>query len=167
VVRTSWCHGELLAERFPTGSFDLVWAENCVDHSYDPIRVINAAIDVVKVGGWVVMVHAQNEAENEHYDGLHQWNFCERIGAFHIWNQKTDDNVSVLLQSFAEVDCRTENGGVIVAIRKLRERPPENPMVRLRHEIVRAVDPSLEALTSRWPFLKQVLHHLPGRRKSD
>jgi SAM-dependent methyltransferase len=128
-VRTTWCHGELLSRRFRRNTFDLVWAENCVDHSYHPIAVIKGALEVVKLGAHVVLIHATNEAENEHYSGFHQWNFCERNGAFHIWNRDSDTNVTKLLSSRAKVHCRTAGSGVLVSIQKCSDgaigTPPE------------------------------------------
>jgi len=75
IIRTQKLAAEELTKRFPPNSFDLVFARNCIDHSYDPQRAILQMIKVVKSGGYVLLEHTPNEADNENYDGLHQWNF--------------------------------------------------------------------------------------------
>jgi SAM-dependent methyltransferase len=119
-VRTTWCHGELLTERFPRSSFDLVWAINSLDHSYDPVRIISQALDVVKVGSYVLLQHSENEGEREAYEGLHQWNFSSEHGNFTVTNKKGCCDVSSYLRPRAEVFCLNESGVVTVKIRKLR-----------------------------------------------
>ncbi len=116
-VRTSWCHGEMLATRFAPESFDLVWAENSLDHSYEPVRIIEQALTVAKTGGFVVLSHARNEAVNANYDGLHQWNFDDEAGDFIIWNRESRVNVSKLLQSRAEIRTGGDKG-LVVSFRK-------------------------------------------------
>lgn len=75
LVRTQLGHGERLLETFPRSSFDLVYAENSLDHSYDPLLCYTQMLAVVKPGGYVVTDHLVNEGKNENYEGLHQWNF--------------------------------------------------------------------------------------------
>jgi SAM-dependent methyltransferase len=75
LVRTEKLAAENLMERFPADSFGLVFARNCIDHSFDPEKAILQMINVVETGGYVLLEHRPNEAENENYSGLHQWNF--------------------------------------------------------------------------------------------
>lgn len=75
LVRTQTGHGERLLEIFPESSFDLVFAENCLDHSYDPLLCLSQMLAVVKPGCYVATDHLVNEGKNESYEGLHQWNF--------------------------------------------------------------------------------------------
>ena len=74
-VRTQKLAAEQLTSRFLANQFDLVFARNCIDHSYNPEAAILQMVTVVKPGGWVLLEHAPNEAEKESYRGLHQWNF--------------------------------------------------------------------------------------------
>jgi SAM-dependent methyltransferase len=122
-VRTTWCHGELLNQRFPHDSFDLVWAVNALDHSYDPVEVILQAVDVVKIDRHVRLSHEPNEAENERYSGLHQWNFCSEKGRFIIWNRERRIDMSERLAPFAKVKLLSAEPRPEVAILKLRQRP--------------------------------------------
>jgi SAM-dependent methyltransferase len=74
-VRTRRCDTELLSEAFAPESFDVAYALNTLDHSYQPLDAIRQMVAVVKPGGIVLLQHHPNEAENEDYTGLHQWNF--------------------------------------------------------------------------------------------
>lgn len=88
LVRATWCHGELLRERFPAASFEMTYAQNSLDHSYDPLAVIRQMVDLTKPGGTVLLEHARNEGETREYKGLHQWNFdLEGERAF-LWNAR-------------------------------------------------------------------------------
>jgi SAM-dependent methyltransferase len=117
-VRTTWCHGELLDTRFAPETFDLVWAQNSLDHSYHPVRIIEQALTVAKTGGFVVLSHARNEAVNANYDGLHQWNFDDEAGEFIVWNREMRVNVSKLLQHRAEIRTQGDAKGLDVIFRK-------------------------------------------------
>lgn len=79
-VRTVAGDGEMLTEQFPAAPFDLAYAANCLDHSYDPLRAITQMLAVVKPGGWVVLDHNIREGAHQRYRGLHQWDFTERDG---------------------------------------------------------------------------------------
>lgn len=74
-VPTTWCHGELLQERFAPASFEMAYAENSLDHAYDPLAIIRQMIALTKPHGTVLLEHRRNEGENHQYGGLHQWNF--------------------------------------------------------------------------------------------
>jgi SAM-dependent methyltransferase len=117
-VRTTWCEGELLAERFAPDTFDLVWAQNSLDHSYDPVRIVESALVVAKPGSKVVLAHKRNEGETEKYEGLHQWNFCAESGDFVIWNHQQKVNVTQSLRSLATVRCIERPDFILVEIRK-------------------------------------------------
>ena len=75
LVRTRKLAGEHLTDQFDENSFGLVFARNCIDHSLDPEQAIVQMIKVARKGGFVLLEHRPNEAENENYEGLHQWNF--------------------------------------------------------------------------------------------
>ncbi len=126
LVRTTWCHGELLLERFPRASFDLVYAQNSLDHSYNPLLIIKNMLALVKVNRYMLLEHATNEAENENYFGLHQWNFNVENGDFVVWNKQLRHNITEIFGPFTEVTCRLneEIRWLVVAIKKLAEEAP-------------------------------------------
>jgi SAM-dependent methyltransferase len=85
--------GEDLAARFPPASFDVAYARNAVDHSADPVAVLAAMAAVVRAGGLVALRHYRNEADREHYAGLHGWNLDARDGALVIWRRGEEHRV--------------------------------------------------------------------------
>ena len=105
-VRTTWCHGELLLERFRPASFHLAYSQNALDHSYDPVAVIEQMVALTQPGHFVVLEHRRNEGENEEYHGLHQWNFDIEHGHFVIWNAQRRTDMTKLLADRATVHCR-------------------------------------------------------------
>jgi len=81
-VRTVACSGEELLDRFGPGTFDICFARNALDHSFDAPRVIDNMVALAKEGGHVVLRHRRSEARIANYVGLHQWNFDSEDGAF-------------------------------------------------------------------------------------
>ena len=118
-VRTIRCDAEKLSSKFAVNSFDLVYAKNCIDHSYDPVTAIEQMLSVVRTGGCIYLQHNLNEAENEGYVGLHQWNFFERGGCFCIGNLQEESNVTKKLEENADVICKVrDDDSIIVKIYK-------------------------------------------------
>jgi SAM-dependent methyltransferase len=102
-VRTVSGHGERLLELFGPKSFDIAFAQNSRDHSYDPILVLENMLEVVKDGGSVVLSHMRKEAENERYAGLHRWNLDVKGGDLILWNRAVAHNVSRIFSFTASV----------------------------------------------------------------
>ena len=75
LVRTAKVHAEKLASAFAPDFFDLAYAQNSLDHCYDPLTAIRQMIEVVRPNHFVLLAHALMEGENENYQGLHQWDF--------------------------------------------------------------------------------------------
>ncbi|MBP8275033.1 MAG: class I SAM-dependent methyltransferase [Acidobacteria bacterium] len=123
-VRTTWCEAELLSHRFQPQTFDLVTAINCLDHSHDPRAAILQAFGLVKVGCYLRLRHAPNEAEHEQYVGLHQWNFVNEDGRFVLWNRTARIDMTALLSPVAEITMLHPAPNPDVAILKLREYVP-------------------------------------------
>jgi SAM-dependent methyltransferase len=88
LVRTENCHSENLLERFEPDLFDLVHAQNTLDHHYDPVRAIGQMLSVVKPGRHIYLRHKIEEAEQEDHHGLHQWNFSLADGSVLLWNER-------------------------------------------------------------------------------
>lgn len=88
---------------FPPQTFDVVWARNSLDHSYDPLLCIYQAYRVLRTGGIMIIVFHPNEADQGNYQGLHNWNFDIRNGSFVIESRGRLVNVSQLFGRFCKV----------------------------------------------------------------
>ncbi|MEO9870206.1 methyltransferase domain-containing protein [Ekhidna sp.] len=102
LVRTIKCHGEKLDGMFDESTFDVVLAKNSIDHSYDPVKVIVNMIKLTK--DKVILIHAENEADNESWYGLHQWNFFVENGDFIISGRQTKVNFSAKYKNVVHID---------------------------------------------------------------
>jgi SAM-dependent methyltransferase len=85
LVRPVPGEAEHVAEMFPANTFDLAYAQNCIDHGYDPLRSIQQMLELVRPGRCVLLEHAIDEGEYMDYEGPHQWNFRAEHGRFAIW----------------------------------------------------------------------------------
>lgn len=126
VQRELWpvaCDMEAISEQFEANSFDLVHAQNCVDHSYDPMMAIHEMITVCKTKGIVLLRHEENEAEREGYSGLHQWNFVLENGEFGIKSKYGIQFVHRILQDIwgdrIAIKSHLKDGYIITIIWKL------------------------------------------------
>jgi len=97
--------GEKLLDLFQPDTFDLGYASNSLDHSYDPIAAIQQMLAVVKPGHFVYLWHATNEGVKAHYSGLHQWNFNVRKDEFVLSDGKHTQSVTEACKGLAEVTC--------------------------------------------------------------
>lgn len=103
-VPTLQCDTERLSDRFGENEFDLAYARNTLDHSYDPVTAIREMIRVAKPGAPVLLEHAENEAEEERYLGLHQWNFLVEDDNFFVWRPGTRHDMRAVLADIADVE---------------------------------------------------------------
>lgn len=104
-IRTIRAEAERLTEHFPHDSFDLVTAQNCIDHTFDPVEAVRQMILVARPGCRVALDHAENEADNEGWAGLHQWNFTIEQGHFIIRGRTTRVDVTETLAALADCWC--------------------------------------------------------------
>jgi SAM-dependent methyltransferase len=108
-VRTQKLAAEGLTKRFQPNTFDLVYARNCIDHAYDPERAILEMITVAKEGCYVLLKHRENEAINEKYGGLHQWNFSMTEGGdFLISSKDSQVNFSQKHAGLGAIVCERD-----------------------------------------------------------
>lgn len=105
LVRTEKLAAECLTERFQENTFDLAYARNCLDHSYDPEKAILQMIKVVKPGHCVLLKHFPNEADDQGYHGLHQWNFRETAGDFVIASKWKSVNMTQKHKAMCSIEC--------------------------------------------------------------
>lgn len=97
---------EFLDRYYPENTFDIVHMSNSLDHSFDPVWGIFQLLYICKIDGVVILRHSQNEAVNENYDGLHQWNLCVENDKFFIWRHNDRIDVTEMLGDYAEISLR-------------------------------------------------------------
>jgi SAM-dependent methyltransferase len=93
-VTTKVGDGEEVVKLFGANKFDLAFARNCLDHSYDAIKAVTSMIEVTKPGGVIFLWHNQDEAERLCYQGLHQWNFRLQQGELVVWKGEKKLNIN-------------------------------------------------------------------------
>lgn len=93
-VETKPGDGEEVVKLFGRQVFDLTFARNCLDHSYDAIQAVTSMIEATKPGGIIVLWHNQDEAEHLCYEGLHQWNFRLENSELIVWKGHRKLNVN-------------------------------------------------------------------------
>jgi SAM-dependent methyltransferase len=114
-VRTVLCAAEQLTDLLPIGQFDWVHAQNCIDHSIDPLQSIRSMVRMARPGGLISLYHEENEAEKESWRGLHQWNFSVRDR--HMTVTGTDGRTTVLDRDTIGADLQAEvRSGHVLAI---------------------------------------------------
>lgn len=96
-VETIFATAESLTKYFSVDHFDLVHCRNALDHSLNPVKGILEMAKVVKPGGRIMLRNMRNEAENENYEGFHQFNFDVVDGHFIIWNRHERVDVETVL----------------------------------------------------------------------
>ena len=107
-VRTIHGLGETLVEQFGNENFDFAYACNCLDHSLDPVECYRQMLAVLKPGCSLVTFHEANEAEHQHYEGLHQWNFSVKESRLIVWNQDGQRDVVDECTDAASFDIEAE-----------------------------------------------------------
>jgi SAM-dependent methyltransferase len=119
-VRTQKGDGEEVVKIFGRDQFDLTFARNCLDHAYDARLAVTNMIEATKPGGMIFLWHAQDEAENQNYDGLHQWNFTLRNGGLLVRNGSRVLDVNAAFgSSLKVVRCELVDGMIQAVYRKL------------------------------------------------
>jgi SAM-dependent methyltransferase len=110
-VRTIRVAGGHLLDRFGPEHFDIAYATNSLDHSDDPMSIIENMVGVVRTGGSVLLRHARNEGEEKRYEGLHQWNFDVVEQELVVWNGAATVSVREALGDRAAVEAWIEDDG--------------------------------------------------------
>lgn len=103
LVRPIAGEAEHVSELFPRDSFDLVYAQNCIDHGYDPLRSIKEMLTLVRPGCFLLLEHAIDEGEYMSYAGPHQWNFRTEDDRFVIWRPGLRVDAHSELERAAEI----------------------------------------------------------------
>ena len=120
---------EHVTEQLEAGSFDLVYAQNCIDHGYDPMRSINEMLTLVKPGSVLLLEHAIDEGEFMEYAGPHQWNFRAEDGRFVLWRPGYRVDAHAVLEPRAEIELDEvpEARWLRVALRRRPDDPGATP----------------------------------------
>ena len=110
LVKTQKIAAEEISKFYNKSTFDLVFARNCIDHAYNPENAVLQMIDVVKKGKYILLEHRQNEAVNENYAGLHQWNFSMSSNKDFLISSKTKTvNITKKYSEICTITCEIVN----------------------------------------------------------
>ena len=122
-IRTEPVEGEKLVEHFGRDRFDVAYSRNALDHTVDPVIVVEQMLAVTRPGGYLVFRHGRREAISESYVQLHQWNLDELDGDFLIWRPGTETNMTKALAARAHVRCwiEDEDGDTVVTVIRKHE----------------------------------------------
>jgi SAM-dependent methyltransferase len=119
-IRTIRVAGETLLGYFPPSAFDIAHAVNSLDHSADPLLIVENMLQVVRPGGVVLLRHHHNEGEHERYEGLHQWNFDCEEGRLIFWNNARRVDVTGALCKRARTEAWILEDEILVRITRLK-----------------------------------------------
>ena len=111
IVMPLRAEAERLAETLGENRFDLVYARNCLDHGYDPLRSIQQMLKVAKPGRTVLLEHAIDEGQQMNYAGPHQWNFRLENDRFVIWQPGLRVDAHSVLEQEADVQASAATDG--------------------------------------------------------
>ena len=118
-VTTRKGDGEEVARTFGRDRFDLAFARNSLDHSYDAIQAVTSMMEATRPGGILFLWHSEDEAEQLCYDGLHQWNFRLKNRELVVWKGSLALNVNQAFAGKLEVlRCELVEGMIQAIYRK-------------------------------------------------
>jgi SAM-dependent methyltransferase len=120
-VPTTHAEAEKLSQQFGHDVFDLAYARNCLDHSYDPIESVRQMVTVTKPGGYVLLEHRLTEGFHVHYHGLHQWDFWIHKGDSLMLSSPGRSTVNItriLAGTCLQVECERTGEWFFTAFRK-------------------------------------------------
>lgn len=99
------CPGEGLHERFGANSFDVVHIANALDHTADPLTVLENMLAVMKPAGRVALTHLPDEGERNQYMGIHLWNIRSEDDHLILWNRDARHDLTERLADRYELEC--------------------------------------------------------------
>jgi SAM-dependent methyltransferase len=118
-IKTEYCDSEKLVAKYGSNSFDIVYCRNAIDHTYNPALAVEQMLSVSKPSGFVFIEGPPNEAENEQWQGMHQWNLnAADDGDFIIRGRKEIISIRTRLGPTASCDAQVEKNWLKVVIRK-------------------------------------------------
>jgi len=75
LLRTEKLDGEELTKKFELNTFDITYSRNAIDHSYNPLQIIEEMIKVTKLNGYIILQVIMKEGSGSGWEGLHNWDF--------------------------------------------------------------------------------------------
>ena len=111
--------GEDLLQHFGPSRFDIAHAVNSLDHSANPLLIVENMLQVVRPGGVVLLRHHHNEGENERYEGLHQWNFDCEEGRLFVWNNARRADITEALSMQGQTETWVDQDEIFARITRL------------------------------------------------
>jgi ubiquinone/menaquinone biosynthesis C-methylase UbiE len=118
--------GEDILAHYGKDVFDVVHIRNALDHSTNPMTVIEQMIAVAKPGGYIIMHGFENEAVMEHWRGYHQWNIVRIDGDLQISGKNRKQAFKVyehFQDEVSKVRCSGHRIGKAWCSLILRKRP--------------------------------------------
>jgi len=79
--------GEALPGNLKTGSFDIVYMSNSLDHTELPGKVMKNACELARAGGFIFVEGSANEGTNAGWSGLHQHDLFIKNGELMLRSQ--------------------------------------------------------------------------------
>lgn len=153
---------EYLYAFYKKSTVSLIIISNALDHSYNPIKGIESALQVLKKGGMLYLFHYENEAESEHYHGFHQFNFTIKKKEMICWNKKGEININKKFGEFANIETIKINEKIICKIIKKKEmelNERSEDVLNLCEQLIYAISKFVDlkfiiTYTSKFLFLK-------------
>lgn len=128
-IHTQFAMMEILTCFYPTESADYVIVNNALDHSIDIFRAFVECLDVVRVGGYLLLEHMEAEAAHNEYTGLHTWNITLIDGDVIFFDEVSKVNISKMFSECCKIDSKRIRKGyremIIVKIHKKKSIPEE------------------------------------------
>jgi len=113
------CDVEEIETKFRNTVFDVIYAKNALDHTFNPIKAISSLITLLSDDGVIIFEHYIKEGEYTQYFGLHQWDFAVDDGNFIISSQgkKIVQNINFLYPTLV-IDSFYNENKIVNHIRK-------------------------------------------------
>ncbi len=99
-VPTRQMFAEHLTEHYAEGQFDITHVQNALDHTIEPLRVLQNMVAVTKSGGHIIICGYINEASRSS-GGLHKWNMYLEDDA--LWIKHSFGKPMDISKSLSEV----------------------------------------------------------------
>ncbi len=115
-VRPINCSGEELLQFFKYKKFNIVYSCNALDHSENPITILENMCALLAENGLLYIDVHPNVGVAANYQGLHKWNFSCKNNDVILWNKKVKHNITSILSVFGKVIIHeySENRNILI-----------------------------------------------------
>jgi SAM-dependent methyltransferase len=90
------CLGEELSAHIPESSVDLVYTANALDHTQDPLRVINEIERILRPGGTLAVSVATREGTRQNWDQFHKTDIYLNAFGMPVFRRQTGSELPLL-----------------------------------------------------------------------